>query len=407
MSTFLWWHRCKMRQRNFIFVFLYLLGVVIFASADNKHNEVKQSLDSIKLALTAYEIHIGTFPSTEQGLKALVRRPITVNPELWKGPYLKSIPKDPWGEGFVYAFPGSHDNDYDLFSKGPDHTPDTADDIVNWDARRFPPGRTPPTPTPVHIPVALDPSKNYVETIGNLNIKMVWIAPVSFLYGSHIGRFGAPVVKLDGYWIGKFEVTTQQFCIFLNAVPEPEQRGYISIFSGSTYIKHDGKFIVRPGCEEKPAYPVSWMGADAFCDWLKAVTGKNYCLPTEAQWEKAARGGLKLSPYPWGEQSPTGRANYGRRGANDCDLLTPVGSYPANPYGLFDIAGNVMEWCRDWYQQSAEVKRFNNPVGPPGGFEKVLKGGNAKSLGRFLRVGQRFHNPPRFKSGGIRIACEL
>lgn len=87
---------------------------------------------SFKTALGAYEMDVGSFPMTSQGLAALLQRPPDVPEEDWHGPYLDKIPKDPWHEDYIYRSPGEHNPDYDLFSKGPDRQEGTSDDIVSW-----------------------------------------------------------------------------------------------------------------------------------------------------------------------------------------------------------------------------------------------------------------------------------
>ena len=385
---------------------IILIAVLLWMPLFVSGVEIAELIAKLEKALEAYEKDVGAYPSTRQGLEALARRPITVNPEKWKGPYLEEIPTDPWGEEFIYRFPGENDAAFDLISPGPDRTADTKDDISSSSGRGSPVkpvplGSTPPPPLPYR-----NSSKDYIEKAGGLNSNMVWIEPGKFVFGSHTTRYGPPLVTMDGYWIGKHEITARQYCIFLNAVEDPEKLGYILVFPGSTYMKKEGTFVPRPGCGNKPAYPVSWTGADAFCRMLSEGTGKKYDLPTEAQWERAARGGLRMKSYPWGEDHPEGRANFGKNSEQEHEILMPVGSFPPNPYGLHDMAGNVMEWCRDWFRKDAELDGFTNPEGPPGGIEKVLKGGSVLSHDRYLRVGLRFHNLPWQRPGGFRLVRE-
>ncbi len=151
----------------------------------------------------------------------------------------------------------------------------------------------------------------------------------------------------------------------------------------------------------QPVVGVSWEDATAFCRWLTQVTGVEHRLPTEAQWEAAARGGLTGQPYPWGEANPDAggvlRANYRREGlvGDGYRFTTPVGTFAPNGYGLFDMAGNVSEWCLDRYA----------PVSASGPFKpgvlRLLKGGSWFSRARDLRNAARQSAPPDYADGYI------
>ena len=148
-------------------------------------------------------------------------------------------------------------------------------------------------------------------------------------------------VYLDAFYIDKYEVTNAQFKRFLDANP---QWGYPS---GWNYPEGEGSY---------PAAPVSWCQAMAYAKWV----GKR--LPTEAEWEKAARGGLVGAKYPWGNSIDSSKANY--NGSPLGGSTTPVGQYPANGYGLYDVAGNVYEWCLDEYDSNFyENSNRRNPIG--------------------------------------------
>src|SRR4030095_8558793 len=142
----------------------------------------------------------------------------------------------------------------------------------------------------------------------------------------------ANLIYLDTFYLDKYEVNNADYARFLEATrgkPPWHWKG--------------GKF--RAGDEKQAVYNVNWFEADAYCKWA----GKR--LPTEAEWEKAARGGLDRQPYPWGDRAAGGG---GGRGAPSPAALgtgraVAVGSYPPNGYGLFDMVGNVMEWTNDWY----------------------------------------------------------
>jgi formylglycine-generating enzyme required for sulfatase activity len=128
---------------------------------------------------------------------------------------------------------------------------------------------------------------------------------------------------------------------------------------------------VAPFWELKDDYPVvnvSWYEAVQFCRWLSLETGRSYRLPTEAEWEFAARGGQVRRLYPWGDDPPQGRACFGTGRA------CPAGAFPPNPYGLYDMAGGVAQWCEDLFETGgkARVLRGSGWTTPPGKVELLV-----------------------------------
>lgn len=244
---------------------------------------------------------------------------------------------------------------------------------------------------------------------------MVRISAGPFVMGSDdVSAAERPVhrVYLAEYYIGRFEITNAQFKPFCDATghPYPEARW--------THHSHQSttSYLI-----ENPNYPVvdvNWDDATAYCQWLSEKTGKKYRLPTEAEWEKAARGGLEGKKYPWGdEENNAGErplANCGseadndRIRAKDGFLYTaPVGSYPPNQFGLYDIAGNVWEWCADFYNEGYYAQSPDvNPLGPEGGEKRVLRGGSWFGGPLHLRCAARLWNYPsiRYASTGFRVA---
>jgi formylglycine-generating enzyme required for sulfatase activity len=157
-----------------------------------------------------------------------------------------------------------------------------------------------------------------------------------------------------------------------------------------------------------PVVGISWDDARAYCDWLSDKTGLNFKLPTEAQWEKAARG-IESRKYPWGDQEPDETlANFGTK----IGKTTLVGSYPKGVsfYGLLDIAGNVWEWCRDWYDVGYyKNSPLKNPQGPASGSNHVVRGGGWDYVAWYLRCTDRDYItiPGRGSRVGFRLCMEV
>jgi len=184
-------------------------------------------------------------------------------------------------------------------------------------------------------------------------------------------------VYLDAFYIDKYEVTVGQYKKFIQATGHraPDWSG-VSKYSPTN---------------NHPIIYVSWDDAQAYCKWA----GKR--LPTEAEWEKAARGGLVGKKYPWGNEAPDAggkyRANYdpGKYTKDGYHYTAPVGSFPPNGYGLYDMAGNVWEWCADWYDKnyySSSPRR--NPSGAASGQYRVVRGGSCFNSRFNMRAADRY-----------------
>ncbi len=163
---------------------------------------------------------------------------------------------------------------------------------------------------------------------------------------------------------------------------------------------------------DHPVTLVRWDDAIAYCAWLSGASGRVVRLPTEAEWEKAARGGLPAKRYPWGDSLDRNMANF----LSDPSLRTTQGTtrcrtYPANAYGVFDLAGNVWEWVHDWHSPAYySTSPFRSPAGPREGTLRVLRGGSWLSADtRMLSCSYRHKVPPDTYSYGIgfRVACSV
>jgi sulfatase modifying factor 1 len=193
-------------------------------------------------------------------------------------------------------------------------------------------------------------------------------------------------VSLKPFYLSVTEITNAQYARFLRATGHKAP------------LYWEDKNLNAPN---QPVVGVTWFDAVAFCQWLTKTTGVTHKLPTEEQWEAAARGGLVGQPYPWGDQAPDAggvyRANFHTAlpGAAGFAFTAPVGSFPANGYGIFDMAGNVSEWCQDRYVPL----RRGGPFKP--GVLRLLKGGSWISGPRDLRNAARQSAPPDYADGYI------
>src|SRR5262245_10596421 len=222
---------------------------------------------------------------------------------------------------------------------------------------------------------------------------MVLVPAGEFTMGNATGdpdERPAHQVYLDAFYIDRYEVSVGDYAAFLRETGNP--------------APSDWKTMNQPAHRKQPVSNVDWADAAAYCKWA----GKR--LPTEAEWEKAARG-TDGRIYPWGNEPPTRRhANYGQAGSNGNGSLAPVGSFEEgkSPYGVYDMAGNVWEWVSDWYDHDFyKDSPSRNPIGPSTGGYKGIRGGAWNSSSRALRSSDRYWDPPSFRSQyfpGIRCA---
>jgi sulfatase modifying factor 1 len=249
-------------------------------------------------------------------------------------------------------------------------------------------------------------------------------------------------VTVDPFYIDAYPVTNEQFQQFAKATgycTEAERFGWSFVFQGhippERYDELVDQTVVGAGwwCKvagsdwrhpegpdssidaraECPAVQVSWNDAVAYCNW----SGKR--LPTEAEWEFAARGGLEQKLYPWGDElTPGGRhlCNIWQGEFPSIDLAedgysapAPVHAFEPNGYGLYSVTGNTWEWCGDWFHPAYHVVASrNNPVGPQAGSAKVMKGGSYlchHSYCNRYRVAARTSNTPDSATTNIGFRC--
>lgn len=161
---------------------------------------------------------------------------------------------------------------------------------------------------------------------------------------------------------------------------------------------------------EQPVVGVSWHEAIRYCEWLRTSTGSNLRLPTEAEWERAARGGLERALYPWGDEPPQSLPGYDDRCAGWWKTgPEPVGHGEPNGYGLYNMCDNVHEWCSDWYAPDYyAVSPERNPRGPETGDRRASRGGSWRHHVKMSRCAARSSIPPQFQYAdyGFRVACD-
>jgi formylglycine-generating enzyme required for sulfatase activity len=213
---------------------------------------------------------------------------------------------------------------------------------------------------------------------------MVLVPAGEFSMGSPEGdpdEKPAHKVLINAFFMDKYEVTVKQYAAFLQE-------------SGGDRPS-EWKTMNKTANQNRPVMGVDWAEAARYCKWA----GKR--LPTEAEWEKAARG-TDGRLYPWGNDPPTPlHANYGKKEWNNHEALVPVGTLEAgkSPYGIYDMAGNVWEWVSDWYDNDYyKHSPAESPAGPPTGGFKVIRGGSWNTSARNLRAADRYFDPPSFRS---------
>ena len=239
------------------------------------------------------------------------------------------------------------------------------------------------------------------HTVASISMDMIFCPPGTFTMGSpsnETGRGGDEtqhqVTLSHGFYLGKHEVTQAQYQTIMNGNPsglnaDPSQ------FKGSN----------------RPVEKVSWNDAQIFLTRLNEMeqtagrlpTGWKYVLPTEAQWEYACRAGTTTA-YSWGNDINSSRANYnwdgGATSGNDFKQTRDVGQYAANPWGFFDMQGNVWEWVSDW-KANYLIGAQTDPEGPASGSDRFLRGGSWYDDGALLRSAKRNNNTPSNRNNNL------
>ncbi len=237
------------------------------------------------------------------------------------------------------------------------------------------------TPTRIESPASVrEPSL--------LQIHAAW-----FLMGSNTGQdCERPVhrVWVDAFLLAATQVTNAEYECFLRAASATAPP-----FWSDPNFSHP----------RQPVTGVSWFEAVRYCEWLASQTGRGYRLPTEAEWELAARGGLEQKNFPWGDAPPQSLPDYAIRWQTGPE---PIAQYAPNAFGLYDICDNVHEWCSDWYDPNYYAgSPERNPRGPETTKRKSSRGGSWRHHIKVASCSTRSSIPPEFQYAdyGFRVAC--
>lgn len=224
------------------------------------------------------------------------------------------------------------------------------------------------------------------------NAEMIYIPPGTFLMGSEDGETNekpAHKVSMSGFYMYKYPVTVAQYRRFCYQTgrtlpPAPD---------------HDRLWQQM----DQPIVNVTWSDAVAYCKWAKVS------LPTEAQWERAARGGLEGKAYPWGAEFDRSQLRCSKETSGDAGGPSRVGAFPANGYGLHDMAGNVWHWINDRYDPAFyKTSVEEDPENPPPGQYRVLRGGSWQNFTpKYFRAAFRHFDTPDTRKVGIGFRCVL
>ena len=254
-------------------------------------------------------------------------------------------------------------------------------------------------------------------TVNGVSFEMVAVKGGTFTMGAtseqgvDAGESEKPAhsVTLSDYYIGKFEVTVGLFRTFIdetNYITDADKEGQSYVWTGSSWEKKNGvnwrcdaKGNVRNSSEDNyPVIHVSWNDANAFSEWLTGKIGLIFRLPTEAEWEYAARGGNKSNGYKYsGSNTIDNVAWYW----DNIDKMTyPVGKKSPNELGIYDMSGNVWEWCYDWYG-SYSTDSQTDPTGPSSGSHRVNRGGGWSGHAKYCRVSDRYYYSPSKRGSNL------
>ncbi len=229
---------------------------------------------------------------------------------------------------------------------------------------------------------------------GTIEPLLVPIPAGWFLMGSASGQdCERPVhrVWIDAFLLAATQVTNAEYERFVHSTA-----GAAPPFWNDQNLNHP----------QQPVTGISWFDAERYCQWMAAQTGRAYRLPTEAQWERAARGDLEQKNFPWGNDPPQSLPDYATRWQAGPEA---VARYEPNAFGIYNICDNVHEWCSDWYDANYyATSPERNPSGPERGQRKASRGGSWRHHVKVARCSSRSSIPPDFQYAdyGFRLACD-
>ncbi len=202
-------------------------------------------------------------------------------------------------------------------------------------------------------------------------------------------------IWVDAFEMAIYQVRNRDWTVFMDATAHPQPPNW-----------NDPDFDLP----DHPVAAVNWIEAVKFCDWLSGVTGRRYRLPTEAEWERAVRGGREGCLYSWGDEPPQAHPEYIRRWGGEVKGPLPVGGGSPNAFGVFDLGENVHEWCADWFDRSYYAHSLErNPRGPATGDRRASRGGSWRHHVKVSRCAARSSIPPQFQYAdyGFRLVRDI
>lgn len=200
---------------------------------------------------------------------------------------------------------------------------------------------------------------------------------------------------VDAFEMAIYQVRNRDYALFLEATGHPAPRYW-----------NDADFS-HP---DQPVVAVTWFEAAQYCEWLSNLSDRHYRLPTEAEWERAARGGHEGHLYPWGNEPPQAWPEYIQRWSGEVKGPIPVGRGTPNDFGIYDICENVHEWCADWFQKDYYAQSpARNPLGPATGERRASRGGSWRHHIKVSRCAARSSIPPtlEYADYGFRVVRNI